>query len=35
MLHRIDCLWAPPGAEIPVRVILVQDTNRTSGYQIA
>ncbi len=35
MLHSIDCLWAPLGAETPIRVILVQDTNKTSGYQIA
>ena len=35
MLHSIDCLWGPLGAETPVRVILVQDTARTCGYQIA
>jgi hypothetical protein len=35
MLHWIDCLWGPLGAETPVRVIIVQDTNRSSGYQIA
>ncbi|MGO9788310.1 MAG: transposase [Solirubrobacteraceae bacterium] len=35
MLHTIDCLWTPLGAETPVRVILVQDTNKSSGYQIA
>ena len=34
MLHTIDCLWGPLGPETPVRVILVQDANR-SGYQIA
>jgi len=35
MLHTIDSLWAPLGPETPVRVILVQDTNKSSGYQIA
>ena len=35
MLHTIDCLWGPLGAETPVRVILVQDPKNTSGYQIA
>ena len=35
MLHTIDCLWAPLGAESPVRVILVQDPKKQSGYQIA
>ncbi len=35
LLHTIDCLWTPLGAETPVRVILVQDTNKSSGYQIA
>ncbi len=35
LLHTIDCLWAPFGAETPVRVILVQDANKQSGYQIA
>ena len=35
MLHTIDCLWAPLGAETPVRVILVQDPKKQSGYQIA
>jgi SRSO17 transposase len=35
MLHEIDCLWGPLGAETPVRVILIQDTTRASGYQIA
>ena len=35
MLHSIDCLWGPLGAETPVRVIIVQDTNKSSGYQIA
>ena len=35
MLHTIDCLWGPLGAETPVRVILVQDAAKSSGYQIA
>jgi len=35
MLHTIDCLWAPLGPETPVRVILVQDPKKSSGYQIA
>ena len=35
MLHEIDCLWGPLGAETPVRVILVKDTRKTCGYQIA
>jgi SRSO17 transposase len=35
MLHAIECLWAPLGAETPVRVILVQDAKKSSGYQIA
>jgi Transposase DDE domain len=35
MLHTIDCLWAPLGADTLVRVILVQDANKSSGYQIA
>ncbi|MDQ3093390.1 MAG: transposase, partial [Actinomycetota bacterium] len=35
MLHAIDCLWGPLGAETPVRVILVKDTAKASGYQIA
>jgi hypothetical protein len=34
-LHEIDCLWRPLGPETRVRVILVQDTARASGYQIA
>ena len=34
MLHQIDCLWGPLGAETPVRVILIQDAGRASGYQI-
>ncbi len=35
MLHSIDCLWGPLGSETPVRVILIGDTAKTSGYQIA
>ena len=34
-LTTINCLWGPLGAETPVRVILVQDTAKTCGYQIA
>ncbi len=34
-LTTIDCLWGPLGAETPVRVILVQDTAKACGYQIA
>ncbi len=35
MLHTIHCLWGPLGPETPVRVILVQDLKKPSGYQIA
>lgn len=35
MLCAIDCLWKPLGPETPVRVILVKDTTKPSGYQIA
>ena len=35
MLHVIDCLWQPLGADTPVRVILVQDTTKPAGYQLA
>ncbi|MDQ3631246.1 MAG: transposase, partial [Actinomycetota bacterium] len=35
MLHQIDCLWGPLGAETPVRVTLVQDTEKACGYQLA
>ena len=31
----IDCLWDPLGAETPIRVILIKDATRSSGYQIA
>jgi hypothetical protein len=34
-LHEINCLWRPLGPKTPVRVILIQDTTRPSGYQIA
>jgi hypothetical protein len=34
-LTAIDCLWGPLGAETPVRVIIVRDTARACGYQIA
>ncbi len=34
-LATIDCLWGPLGSETPVRVILVKDTTKTSGYQLA
>jgi Transposase DDE domain len=35
MLCAIDCLWRPLGPETPVRVILVKDTSKPSGYQLA
>jgi len=35
MLHVIDCLWEPLGPDTPVRVILVQDTTKPAGYQLA
>ncbi len=35
MVNTIACLWQPLGAETPARVILVQDAEKTSGYQIA
>lgn len=31
----IDCLWEPMGPDTPVRVILIQDTTKPSGYQLA
>jgi SRSO17 transposase len=34
-LCQIDCLWGPLGPDTPVRVILVPDTNKPSGYQLA
>lgn len=30
MLTVIDCLWQPPGADTPVRVILVKDESKIS-----
>lgn len=35
LLCQVDCLWGPLGPETPVRVILVKDTSRACGYQIA
>jgi hypothetical protein len=35
LLHTLDCLWEPLGAQTPVRVILVQDTTKPAGYQLA
>jgi DDE superfamily endonuclease len=35
MLAVIDCLWEPLGAETLVRVILVKDTTKPCGYQLA
>jgi hypothetical protein len=35
LLHTLDCLWEPLGAQTPVRVILVQDTTKLAGYQLA
>lgn len=35
MLATIDCLWGPLGPDTRVRVILVQDTSKRSGYQLA
>jgi len=35
MLSVIDCLWEPLGPDTPVRVILVQDTTKPAGYQLA
>jgi len=35
MLATIDCLWKPLGADTAARVILVQDTSKPSGYQLA
>jgi hypothetical protein len=35
MLAVIDCLWEPLGPDTPVRVILLQDTTKPCGYQIA
>jgi hypothetical protein len=35
MLSEINCLWGPLGPETPARVILVQDSSKPSGYQLA
>jgi hypothetical protein len=35
MLCAIDCLWEPLGPEAPVRVILVKDTSKRCGHQLA
>jgi len=34
-LAEVDCLWGPLGPDTPVRVILVRDTSKPSGYQLA
>lgn len=34
-LHIIDCLWEPLGPDTLVRVILVADTTKPCGYQLA
>ena len=34
-LHVITCLWEPLGPDTPVRVILIQDTTKPAGYQLA
>jgi len=34
-LHVIDCLWEPLGPDTPVRVILIQDTTKPCGYELA
>lgn len=35
MLCEIGCLWGPLGAQTAVRVILIKDAEKPSGYQIA
>jgi SRSO17 transposase len=35
MLCQIDCLWGPLGPDTPACVILVRDTSKPSGYQLA
>ena len=35
MVYEVHCLWGPLGSETPVRVILIADTTRPNGYQIA
>jgi SRSO17 transposase len=34
-LAQVDCLWGPLGPDTPSRVILVQDTSKAAGYQLA
>jgi hypothetical protein len=34
-LAEIDCLWEPLGPDTPVRVIIVKDDTKSSGYQLA
>jgi hypothetical protein len=34
-LATIDCLWEPLGPNTPVRVIIVKDDTKPSGYQLA
>ena len=34
-LAVFDCLWEPLGSQTPVRVILVRDTTKPCGYQLA
>ncbi|MGH3262253.1 MAG: IS701 family transposase, partial [Trebonia sp.] len=33
-LAELDCLWEPLGPDTPVRVILVKDDTKPSGYQL-
>ena len=35
MLATIECLWRPLGPDTAARVILVQDSSKPSGYQLA
>ncbi len=35
MLAVLDCLWEPLGPDTPVRVILIKDTTKPSGCQLA
>jgi SRSO17 transposase len=35
MLAALDCLWEPLGPDTPVRVILIKDDTKPSGYQLA
>jgi SRSO17 transposase len=34
-LATIECLWRPLGSDTPVRVIIVADAGKPSGYQLA